>query len=361
MQPGPGPGAEEEVGARPRGEHIGEILRPHVALGLGLDGGRARDLGRDIGGEAGLFGIVHRRRIAAFIGDLGAHAIGLGLARNDGAEAVLEQVAHHGREGADRRREPAAFRDDVVRRADVDLGHRDHRLFERGDIAADDRLQRADHAGDGDDRIGADLRRRAMAAAAGDGDPGGIDRRHQRPGRGLEMAERQVRRVVDAVDLGDGEALHHALAHHHLAAAALFLGGLEEQHDGAGEIARLAEVACRAQQHRGVPVMAAGMHPAGVFGGIVLAGDLLDRQRVHVGAQPDRRACRATADHRDDARARHALVDLVDAEAAQLRRDEGRGLRQVEFELGVAVQPVSPFGHLRGKGGDAVDDGHGGL
>ncbi len=92
---------------------------------------------------------------------------------------------------------------------------------------------------------------------------------------------------MHAVDLLDAEAVHQAVLDHGLAAGAAFLGRLEDHDGGAGEVARLGEVARRAEQHGGVPVMAAGVHLAGhgrLVGQVVR---LLDRQRVHVGAQSD--------------------------------------------------------------------------
>ena len=68
---------------------------------------------------------------------------------------------------------------------------------------------------------------------------------------------------MHAVDLLDAEALHQAVLDHRLAAAAAFLGRLEDDDRGAVEIARLGEVARGAEQHRGVAVMAAGVHLAG--------------------------------------------------------------------------------------------------
>jgi hypothetical protein len=44
--------------------------------------------------------------------------------------------------------------------------------------------------------------------------------------------------------------------------AAALLGRLEDHDRGAGEVARLGEVARAPEQHRGVPVMAAGVHLA---------------------------------------------------------------------------------------------------
>ena len=114
-----------------------------------------------------------------------------------------------------------------------------------------------------------------------------------------EFADRQAGIIVHAVDFLDAEALHQAVLDHRLAAAAALLGRLEDHDRGAGEVARLGEVVRGAEQHRGVAVMAAGVHLAGHrrFVGHVVG--LLDRQRVHVGAQPDhllsrrrRRGCR---------------------------------------------------------------------
>ena len=83
------------------------------------------------------------------------------------------------------------------------------------------------------------------------------------PGRMRELADRQAGHVVHAVDLGDAEALHHAVLDHLVAAAAAFFGRLEDHGHRAGEIARLGEIFRGAEQHGGVAVMAAGVHLAG--------------------------------------------------------------------------------------------------
>ena len=67
---------------------------------------------------------------------------------------------------------------------------------------------------------------------------------------------------MHAVDLLHAEAVHQPVLDHGLAAAAAFLGGLEDDDRGAVEIAGLGEIARGAEQHRGVPVMAAGVHLA---------------------------------------------------------------------------------------------------
>ncbi len=149
------------------------------------------------------------------------------------------------------------------------------------------------------------------------------------------------------------------LLDHHPGTAAGLLGGLEDQRNATREIAGLGQVARGAQQHGGVPVMAAGMHPAGIARGMGQPGLLEDRQPVHVGAQPDGRPRRAAVDDRHDAGAGDALVQLVDAERAQPLGHEGGGFGTVEPQFRDLVQMPAPSGHVAGKIGDAVDDGMG--
>ena len=144
-----------------------------------------------------------------------------------------------------------------------------------------------DDRGAGDDRVDGGVRLGGVAAVAFDLDGELVGRRHQRAGPDGEMAERQARHVVHAVDLLDAEALHQAVLDHRAAAGAALLRRLEDDDRGAGEAARLGEVVRGAEQHGGVAVMAAGVHLARRLGGPGLAGLLVDRQRVHVGAEAD--------------------------------------------------------------------------
>ena len=132
---------------------------------------------------------------------------------------------------------------------------------------------------------------------------------------------------MHAVDFLDAETVHQAVLDHGLAAGAALLGRLEDHHRGAVEVAGLGEVARGAEQHGGVAVVAAGVHLAGHrrFVGDVVG--FLDRQRVHVGAQPDHPAAGtlAAADHADHAGAADPGHHLVAAEALELVGDRRRG------------------------------------
>ncbi len=105
--------------------------------------------------------------------------------------------------------------------------------------------------------------------------------------------DRQARIIVHAEHLLDAEAVDQAVAHHGPGAGAALLGRLEDHNRRAGEIARFGEVFGGAEQHGGVAVMAAGVHLARHRRAVSETGLLLDRQRVHVGAQPDHLAAGA--------------------------------------------------------------------
>ena len=100
--------------------------------------------------------------------------------------------------------------------------------------------------------------------------------------------------------------------------------------------------------------MAAGMHHAGVLAAVRQVVGLLDRQRVHVGAQPDRRLAVAGAQHADHAGAADAAMHL-DAPFLQLPRNQlgGAVLLQPEFRVGVDV--AADRGQFRVVAADLFD------
>jgi len=157
-----------------------------------------------------------------------------------------------------------------------------------------------------------------------------------------------------------GEAVEQPFLDHDLAAAAQFLGRLEDDVDGAGEVARLGEVAGRTEQHGGVAVVTAGMHHARVQRRIGQTGLLDDRQGVDVGPEPDRGRPRlASADHADHACAGDAGHHLVDPELSEPVLDRTTGPVFRESQFGMLVQVVTPRRHVGMEIGDAVVDRHG--
>ena len=160
-------------------------------------------------------------------------------------------------------------------------------------------------------------------------------------------------------DTLDRTAVEQALAHHDLATAAILFRRLEDEIDGAGEIAGFGQIAGGPEQHGGMAVVAAGMHDARICRGIGQPGRLDDRQCVDVGTQPDRALRRlAAADHADDARPRESRHDLVDAEGLELLPDRRARPMLLEREFGMPVEVAPPSGHVVVEVGDAIADRH---
>ena len=183
--------------------------------------------------------------------------------------------------------------------------------------------------------------------------------RHHRAGPDRELAGRQARPVVHAVDRLDRVAVEHAFLDHHPRAALVLLGRLKDEMHRAGEIARLGQISRGAEQHRGVAVVAAGMHPARMPRGVREAVLLRDRQRVHVGAQRDCSSARVrrAGQRPDHAGAGDAALD-VDAERVEQPRDDVGGAMLLEGGFRVGVQIAPPGRHVGLEIGDAVDDRH---
>jgi hypothetical protein len=136
-----------------------------------------------------------------------------------------------------------------------------------------------------------------------------------------------------------------------------FLGGLENQVHGPIEIAGLGEVAGGAQQHRRVPVMTAGVHATLMLRAIGEVGRLLDRQRVHIGPQPDGvRGC-ARAQPADHTGAADPTKDF-EAEPRELRCDEIGGPTLLEPKLGVGMDIPAPTRQIVSEFCNALDDAH---
>ena len=168
--------------------------------------------------------------------------------------------------------------------------------------------------------------------------------------------------IVHAVDFLDAEALHQAVLDHRAAAAAALLGRLEDHDRGAGEIARLGEIFRGAEQHRGVAVMAAGVHLAGrrsdLYGRSVASSigsaSMSARSPIDLAAP-----ALAAADHADHAGPADAGHHLVAAEGLELLGHARGGAVHVEQQLRMGMDIAPPCGDFGVQVGDTVDDRHG--
>ncbi len=242
----------------------------------------------------------------------------------------------------------------------MDLRHREHAGVAWRHVARHDRLQ-APHEGRGDhERVARLVRHGGMAALPLHRD---VEERRAGHGRALADAERAgpaIGRIVHPVDLVAGEPLEEPVGEHALRAAEPLLRGLEDQHRRPREVPRRRQMLRRAQQHRRVPVVTAGVHDPGRPGGVVEVRALLDRQRVHVRAQPDpARPLTPAVDQPDDARPRDAVVHLVHSVLPQLVGDDPGRPVLLEPQFGMGVQVAEDRGQLRGAVGDGGRDVHG--
>src|SRR5690606_23131578 len=152
----------------------------------------------------------------------------------------------------------------------------------------------------------------------------------------------------------------HAVFDHPPRAAPPFLGRLEAEDDRAGDlIAPGIEHPRRAEQDRRVAVVPAGVHRAldrrAVFDLVLL----LDRQRVHVGAQEQRLAGAAAAQDGLDAGDRDPGAHVFEADGAQPLGDDAAGARLLESQFRMAVEVAARLDQLRQPLVDLVAQGRG--
>jgi hypothetical protein len=131
----------------------------------------------------------------------------------------------------------------------------------------------------------------------------------------------------------------------------VFLGRLEDELDGALElVAHRDEDLGDTHQDRNVRVMPACMHHAG-FGAVPFGahcaleryvGLFGDGQCIHVGAQRDTRTGLAALEHSDNTGVGDLLLDLIEADALQMRGNQLRRFELAITELGIRVDVAPP-------------------
>ena len=141
----------------------------------------------------------------------------------------------------------------------------------------------------------------------------------------------------------------HTGVNHVLGAAENLLGGLEHELDGALNLVLMGlEQPGGAQQHGGVHIVAAGVHPA-VGAGKRLAGGLLNGQGVHIGAEQNGLAGVLAAQQHH--KSRLAAGNGGQAHLLQFAFDNGKRIVQVKAGLGMGMKFAAHGDHLGRKGG----------
>ncbi len=220
--------------------------------------------------------------------------------------------------------------------AAADKAHRQHRGIVRRHVARHHRLQRRHDGRRRRDRIARAVRHGAVPAHALDGHVGHVGRQAHRAGQHAEGARRHARHVVQGEHGIAREALEQAVLDHRARAAEVFLVGLEDQVEGAVEVAAIRQRLGGGQQDGGVAVVAARVHLARDPAGIGQARCLDHGQRIHVGA--DAQAAPAVAQLQLPHHA--ALADAgvhLEAPAFQQGGHQLAGGANLEAELGLGV------------------------
>ena len=132
-----------------------------------------------------------------------------------------------------------------------------------------------------------------------------------------------------------------ALGDHRFGTARALLARLEHEDHVAGEVvAGRAEQLGRADEHRHVQIVAAGVHRTRHRGRVLQARLLLHRQRIHVAAQQHRAARPAAAQHGDD---RGQVAAGRDLQRQPGQRVENALLRpgqlQADFRIAMQLPP----------------------
>ena len=141
---------------------------------------------------------------------------------------------------------------------------------------------------------------------------------------------------VDTVQRARGDHVQRAAGHD-------LLGGLEDQPHPAGQLGRAGQRTGRAEQDRGMCVVAAHVRGTVHGGRVRQAGRLGQRQRVHVGTKRDTTV--TAADVADDAGAAGQHPRLQ-ADRAQQRNDQLGSGELLAGKLGMGVDVPPPGQHV---------------
>ena len=263
---------------------------------------------------------------------------------DDARHVFLDQVLD-----LERQRTRIALQDHVTRHhvdgaVGNELGERNHRVIHRIHAARDQGLHRGDDFGADQQRVAPHVRHRGVMTETANADFEIVFGGHDRALAHGEFAGFDRRKVMNRVNRLDRKTLEQAVVDHRPRTRAVLLGGLEDEYRAAVEIALFREISRGAEQHRGMPVVAAGVHLAVVHGAVIEFVPLVNQQRIHVGAQPERAPALSLAQYADDAGFTDFGVHL-EPEIAQQACHLVGGALFLEGEFRVAVDVMAPVPH----------------
>ena len=154
---------------------------------------------------------------------------------------------------------------------------------------------------------------RRVGAVPGDPDVPAVPKRRAAAPIWRRSADRDARLVVQRKDRPHRKLVEEPFLDHHPASAFIFLGRLKDEVDGAVAALFGGECLGRAEQHRRVAVVTAGVHLAFRVSSEEGTPDPLLQivQCVHVGAKADRGRRIAVPDRADDPRSGEPAMHLA--------------------------------------------------
>ena len=159
-----------------------------------------------------------------------------------------------------------------------------------------------------------------------------------------------------------GKFLEQSVLQHLTRATQTLFGRLKHNHRGAVKIPCGSQMFGRPEQHCGVAVMPTGMHHAGIGRGIIKPRRLVDRQRIHICAQPHTAVALTLApDQRDDTGFAKTRMDLIHAIFPQLFGNDSAGAHLGETDLWMGVQVAKDRFEFSSAIGNGGKDVHGSL
>ena len=284
--------------------------------------------------------VVDDARIAAADRHFGLHAVPGVDVRGDDLDAAVDDAALAFVERAQRSLHVDLVGHDVRRAPGLHAADREHALLT---VERDEARQQF---GAGRHGVFELLAHGAVPARAADAEAQFVACRHVLSGPESEGPDLQLRFDVFADDGPHVVALERLFGQHQRGSARVaLLARLEQPEERAPEIGRLGEGFQHAEQHRGVHVVAAGVHHALVLRSPLAVVPLRDGQGVDVGAQhrgaPVAFGGLAALDAGHDARRCDPAV--FDAQFVELLFDERRRVVFLERQFGVRMQAAAEF------------------
>jgi hypothetical protein len=241
-------------------EHEGEILGSHRGLRIGVNELSADDgLGASGGLSRGCW-FVDGGWVSAFVTNFSRTTEGGRDTWGYSSDTFFERSLNGGGETPSGAAKDASLGDDVPSVTGGNLGDADDALIDWVDVSADERLERGDDLTGDDDRVDGDVRLGGVGSSSDDRDFEDVEGGHDRAGSDGELADRHAWPVVQAEDSLAGKLSKESLLDHDSAAPFVFLGGLEDEMDGAVETFLFGEKTGGGQEHSGMAVVAAGVH-----------------------------------------------------------------------------------------------------